>query len=76
MSAGRILTLGLGSPFSELKYLPTIGLGQGAAPPPDDRDIGGRNPWIVQRIIQQRIARQRRDDEDFLAVITKFLKGN
>ena len=34
MSVGRILTLGLGNPFAGVKYLPTLGLGTGAEPPP------------------------------------------
>ena len=33
MSVGRILTLGLGTPFSSVKYLVTLGLGTTAIPP-------------------------------------------
>ena len=32
MSAGRILTLGLGTPFSAVKYLVTLGLGTAGVP--------------------------------------------
>ena len=33
MSAGRILTLGLGTPFSAKGFLPTLGLGTAGTPP-------------------------------------------
>lgn len=33
MSAGRLLTLGLGTPFSAVKYLVTLGLGTSGTPP-------------------------------------------
>ena len=42
MSAGRILTLGLGTPFSAVKYLPTLGLGTAGTPPVDDINLWGR----------------------------------
>jgi len=32
VSAGRLLTLGLGTPFSAVKYLPTLGLGISLGP--------------------------------------------
>mgnify|MGYP001618137064 FL=1 len=33
MSAGRLLTIGLGTPFSAVKYLVTLGLGTAGTPP-------------------------------------------
>lgn len=33
MSAGRLLTVGLGTPFSAVKYLVTLGLGTAGTPP-------------------------------------------
>lgn len=46
MSAGRILTLGLGNPFAGRRYLPTLGFGTGGvAPVAPSAPIGAIGNW-------------------------------
>jgi hypothetical protein len=54
MSAGRLLTVGLGTPFSAVKYLVTLGLGTAGTPPvpPDNLPMGGAGypvDWQTKR---------------------------
>lgn len=54
MSVGRILTQGLGSPFSGVRYLVTLGLGTAGTPPVPPAPVslgggGGGRIWIGKK---------------------------
>lgn len=62
MSAGRLLTIGLGTPFSAVKYLVTLGLGTSSTPPGPDVTLWGRR----RRQLEADLAA---DDEDVLVIV-------
>lgn len=43
-------------------------------PPAPAIDVGGRNPWMIERMKQDRLAMLRRDDDDLMALVAEFMK--
>jgi len=65
VSAGRLLTLGLGANFSERRFLVTLGLGPAAA------DTGGGvNPYLLRQRNLQAILN---DDEEVIQLFNQML---
>lgn len=65
MSAGRLLTVGLGTPFSSKGFLVTLGLGTAGTPPAPTPDVvrgatgpGGAVAWPSRTGRKKKIAAQ------------------